>query len=248
MWPTLVSAGPLIIRSFGVLLVLGLFFGGFVFWQKGREEGVGEEELMDCWLVAGAVSLIFSRTWWVLLNWDQFNNWYRILFLTKFPGLAYEGAWLGFWLAVVVYSLKKRWPVWAVLEAAVFSLLTVEIFCWLGQWLAAGNLKRPWELVWAAGLVLVYLILRNWEKKYRSSFKPGFLVSVYLVALGGLNFGLSFLSSGRRSWGLVLLTAGLLLLVNRWGKLTELLKTKVKKPTAAIKREVKRKKLGFDFK
>ncbi|MCX6816469.1 MAG: prolipoprotein diacylglyceryl transferase [Candidatus Beckwithbacteria bacterium] len=237
MWPTLIAFGPLVIHSFGFLLALGVFFGGFVFWQKGREEGTAEEELMDCWLVSGIVSLLTARVWFVLTNWGQFNNWYRIIFLTKFPGLAYEGAFFGFWLIVVIWAVRKHWPWWPILETAVFAELIVEIFGRLGRWLAVGTIKMPFELIFSASLALFYFIFKKWEKKYRSAFKPGFLVAAYLLVLGTINALVTL-------WfGLILVIGGYLLLINRWGKLAELFK---KQPVAIKKHN--RKKLGFDFK
>lgn len=238
MWPTLISIGPIIIYSFGVFLALGIFFGGFVFWQKARQEGINEEELIDGWLTAGIVSLITARAWFVLVNWSEFNHWYRIIFLTKFPGLAYEGALIGFWLALIFWIYKKQWNFWQILEVAIFSELIMEIFGWLGTWLARGKLVLPKELFLAAGLFLSYKLLHKWEKQYRSNFKPGFLVAVYLIILGTANVMV------RMGLGIVLISGGLLLLLNRWDKLTELIKHKPeKKPD-----KIKRKKLGFDFK
>lgn len=241
MWPTLIAIGPVSIHSFGLMLFLGLFFGGFVFWQKGREEGVSEESLMDSWLVSGLAGLAAARAWMVLAHWPEFNNWYRILFLTKFPGLAYEGAFLGFWLAIIIWVLRKKWAFWPMLEVTVFSQLIVEIFGWLGQWLAAGNLKFPWQLILVISLIGIYWLMKVWEKKYREFSQPGFLAAVYLLGLGLLQLAL------RSRWlGGVLILFGLLLLLERTGRLS---RPKIKQEKIKLL-EVKpsRKKLGFDFK
>ncbi len=241
MWPTLIAIGPIAIHSFGLMLFLGLFFGGFVFWQKGREEGTAEDSLMDGWLISGLVSLLVARTWMVLTHWPEFNSWYRILFLTKFPGLAYEGAFFGFWLGMIIWILKKKWVFWPMLEAAVFSQLVVEMFGWLGQFLAVGNLKSPWQMIWAIGLIGLYKLLKFWEKKYRGFSKPGFLAAVYLCGLGLLQLVL------RSRWlGGALIISGLLLLLERTGRLN---RPKVKsEKVKPIKVKSTRKKLGFDFK
>ena len=87
MWPTILSIGPLAIHSFGLMVLLGVFFGGFWFWQKGREEGFKEESLMDVWLASGLVGLLLGRVWFVLSNWPEFvGNIYKMLFVTKYPG------------------------------------------------------------------------------------------------------------------------------------------------------------------
>lgn len=240
MWPTLIAIGPIAIHSFGLMLFLGLFFGGFVFWQKGREEGAGEDSLMDGWLISGLAGLLSGRAWMVLAHWPEFNNWYRILFLTKFPGLAYEGAFFGFWLGMIIWILKKKWAFWPMLETAVFSQLIVEVFGWLGQFLAVGNLKFPWQMIGAIGLIGLYRLLKFFEKKYRLFSKPGFLAAVYSLGLGLLQLGL------RSRWlGGILIVLGLLLLLERTGRLNRpKVKTEKVKPIAI---KSTRKKLGFDF-
>ena len=255
MWPTLISVGPIAIHSFGVLVFLGIFFGGFVFWQKGKDEGVGEDSLMDGWLMAGLFSFLAARAWQVLFNWEQYNSWYKIVFITKFPGLSYEGALLGFWLTLILWILKKRWSFWQVLEAAVFSQVIVEIFGRVGQFLAKGKWQQPWEMIWALGLVGLYQLLKYLNKRYRSfkwykgslnEARPGFLVGVYLLVMGG--WQLAF--PGRVIWlGAVLLGLGISLLLERSGRL---IRAKKEKPEGIVKIErhpkPKRKKLGFDFK
>lgn len=212
---------------------------------------MAEDSLMDGWLMSGLVSLLTARAWMVLAHWPEFGSWYRILFLTKFPGLAYEGAFLGFWLAMIMWILKKKWLFWPILEVAVFAQLIVEIFGWLGQFLAAGNLKLPMEIVWIVGLAGLYQLVKFWEKKYRSfawykaaqpEAKPGFLVVVYLFCLGLLQLGL------KSSWlGGSLMIIGLLLLMERTGRLNRI-KAKPIKVNKVTNVKRSRKKLGFDFK
>ncbi|MDZ7587150.1 MAG: prolipoprotein diacylglyceryl transferase family protein [Patescibacteria group bacterium] len=241
MWPTtLIAIGPIAIHSFGLMLFFGVFFGGFVFWQKGREEGVTEDSLMDGWLFSGLVSLLTARAWMVLAHWPEFNSWYRILFLTKFPGLAYEGALLGFWLGMMIWILKQKWSFWPMLEAAVFSQLIVEVFGWLGKW----------QLIGAVGLIALFQLLKFFEKRYRgfswykavqAEAKPGFLVVVYLWGLGLLQLGL------RSRWlGISLMILGLLIFIERTGRLNRTKVKSVRIKTVTVKSV--RKKLGFDFK
>jgi phosphatidylglycerol:prolipoprotein diacylglycerol transferase len=233
MWPTVFSIGPVALHSFGLLVALGVFFGGFVLWQKTREEGFDEEAVMDSWLIAGLSALLLGRLVYVLLNWDWFGgSWYKILFLTKFPGLSYEGVWLGAVLAAWGFCLVKKWDVWRYSEAAVLAWLTAEIFAWGGSFLAGSNLGRPTNWWWGLSfpgvdsrrqpvhllfILLLFLLtrlLKKWEKEYRG-FKwyqqkkgealPGFLLAIYLMGLGLIRFGLGFWLEGRRlSWGLSL--------------------------------------------
>jgi len=223
MWPTLISIGPIAIQSFGLMIFLGLFFGGFLFWKKGRDEGFSETELMDGWILSGLFGLAGGRIWQVLGNWSFYKeSWYKMIFITKFPGISYEGFWLGAVASLLIYSYKKGWQVWQSLEAGVLAFLMVEIFGWWGSFLGGSNLgkatdfvwgvrfpgvdgaRHPVQLMWVVGLWIVFKLVKKWEKEYRgfswyqqgkSEANPGFLVGVYLVFLGGLKLALGFLDS-----------------------------------------------------
>jgi len=277
MWPTLISIGPLALHSFGVMLFLGVFLGGFIWWQKGREEGFEEEMLMDHWLIAGVVGVIVARIWYVLIHWQEFGgSWYKMIFLSKFPGLAYEGAWLGVVIVLIGLGLKKEWDLWRMGEVGVMSLLVVEMLAWLGSFLAGNNLgkvtnwwwgigfpgvegrRHPVQLLGFLGLWLLFKLLKKWEKEYRGfkwyqhgkdEAKSGFLIGAYLIGLGILRLSLASLME---EWGwefsLGLLVVGGLILMERSG-----IKLRVeRKPTKSAElkeRKIgRRKKKGFDFK
>lgn len=231
MWPTLISLGPIAIHSFGVMVFLGVFLGGFIWWQRGKEEGMEEDSLIDIWLTAGVISLITARIGQILSHWQDFGaSWYKMVFFTKFPGLSYEGAWLGAILTLIILVLKKGWNMWQALDLGVLALVMVEIFSWLGALLAGSNLgkatgwwwglkfpgvetsRQPVQILWFIGLWLLYRLLAKWEKTYRSfnwyqqengEAKPGLLLSVYLIVLGLLKLSLGFLTDIKElSYGL----------------------------------------------
>jgi len=285
MWPTLISIGPLAIHSFGLMLALGVFFGGFVLWQKGREDGFEEDFVMDSWFVAGLSGLVGGRIWHILINWPIFQgSWYKMIFLTKFPGLAYEGVLLGAILGVTIFCLRKKWNVWQFGEAVVFGYLLVEIFGWIGSFLGGSNLGKATTWWWGIGfpgveykrhpvqlLLLIifvglYIFLRRLEKEYRSfswyqqkkgESQPGFLIAVYLIIIGVVRLGLSYLAEGVSRWFvLMMILSGGLILLFRSGIFVKLLdkpkkkkETKIKEKKLTVKSKLKkRKKQGFDFK
>lgn len=211
MWPTIISIGPLAIQSFGLMMVLGIFFGGFLFWQKGREEGFEEESLMDVWLLSGLASLLFGRVWYIFSNWEVFSaDIYKMLFITKYRGLSYEGVFVGAFALLMFSSLKRKWDSFRLLEVSVFAWLAVEMFGWFGSFLAGSNLgkvtslfwgikfpgaegkRHPVQLIYIVCFWLLFKLFKKWEKEYRSfswyksdkgETKTGFLVGVYLVSM-----------------------------------------------------------------
>jgi len=281
MWPTLISIGPLAIHSFGLMTALGVFFGGFVLWQKAREEGFEEDLAMDSWFVTGLSGLLVGRIWHILINWSIYKgSWYKMVFLTKFPGLAYEGVLLGAILGVIIFSLRKKWNIWQYGEIVVLGYLLVEIFVWIGSFLGGSNLgkatkwwwgisfpgvenkRHPVQLLFLAMVILLYIFLKKLEKEYRSfswyqqkkgESRPGFLIAAYLISIGVIRFGFSYLTEGlNQRFALMMLLSGGLILFFKSGIMKKLKVENVKSKTedkSAVKIKLKkRKKQGFDFK
>lgn len=274
MWPTIVSIGPLAIQSFGLMMILGVFFGGFVFWQKGREEGVVEEMLMDSWLLSGVGALVIGRAIYILGNWSFFEgNWYKMLFMTKYPGLSYEGVLIGALVVMMIVAVKHRLELFKWLETGVLAWLVVEMFGLMGSFLGGSFLGAPTSWFWGIGfpgvegrrhpvqlvlllvLFLTYQLLVRWEKEYRGfkwySFgkgeaKTGFLIGAYLSLLGLARFLVSLLTKEISWFGIGLVVVGGLVILTRMGKKKKLKQVEgVKIVKKAVK---KRKKQGFDFK
>lgn len=243
MWPTLISIGPIAIHSFGVMLAVGFFIGGFSLWKRGNDEGLDEEKVMDAWLVIGILAFVLARIGYVLDNYGDFgSSLYKILFVTKYPGLSMQGAMLGVGIALVWQGVKNKWNVFDWLEMNVFSLVIFEIWAHVGSFLAGSNLgkettwfwglnfpgveikRHPVDLIWILVLWIAYKRLLKWEKEYRSfswyqqskgESKSGFLIASYLMMLGLLKIVIGLITDTRtNSWGISLAQiCGLILLV-----------------------------------
>lgn len=246
MWPTLISLGPISIHSFGVLVFLGVWFGGFKLWRRAKEEGWDETTIMDIWLLSGVAALIGGRAGFIFSHWPLFGgSWYKMIFLTKWPGLSGAGAWLAGAGTLLILALFKRLNFKHFAEAAVPALILAEIFIRLGSFLAipgvAGR-RFPVALFWALGLGVIYLLINRWEQRYRGwGWKEGILAPVYLLLLGILGLGLSFLEDGPAFlawWGAGQALAGGLILLLLSG-------IKIKAPLKF--NPAKRKKRGFDY-
>ena len=248
-------------------MFLGVFFGGFWWWRKGKEEGLEEEVLIDAWLIMGVAGLLGGRLGHILLNWNWFSgSWYKMIFLTKYPGLNYEFGWLAALIGLVWFSRKQGWKIWQILEMSVSSWLMVEIFGWLGAFLAGSsqgtqvagwwaiNGRWPVQLMWAVGLILLFLLVKKWEKEYRTfewykqennEAELGFINAIYLMGLGILKLGLGFITEDSKfsQWfGIALIVSGGLILLIRSGKLKQLVKTKPVLKTVSLKPKLLRKK------
>ena len=160
-----------------------------------------------------------------------------MIFLTIFPGLSAETAWLGGLIILLVWGFKQKLNFWTWFEAVVAAVLLVEIMAHLGSLLAGAGWLA--ETIRVAGLVLVYGLLNFWEKRYRTlNLKEGVLAAAYLILTGVLSFGLGWRQSQPYQWwGVGLAVAGGLILWFRSGIIIK----------APVKKLPSRKKRGFDY-
>lgn len=240
MWPTIISWGPIRIHSFGIMLFLGLFFGVFKLWQKTKEEGWDEVKVFDAWFLSGIFGIILGRIGFGLLQPEIFaGSWYKILWLTQYPGLSGETVWWGMLVALIVLALLKKIDFWHFTGILIPAALIVEIFIRLGTFLGGTNLGKlapagwglvfpgvdggrwPVQLFWTAALILVYIVINVLEKNYRRLFpwaKDGFLLAIYCLLSGGLRLGLGRIElEAVFWWGGAQVAAGILILLLRSG-------------------------------
>jgi prolipoprotein diacylglyceryltransferase len=275
MWPTLIALGPVAIHTFGVLLFVGIFFGGFRLWRTAKEEGWDEVSVMDGWLLGGVGAVLGGRLFFILNHWQDFvGSWYKMLFLTRFPGLDAEGAWLVGIVTLAVFSLKKKISFWHFMEAAIMAVLIVEIFGHIASFFAGSDLGQPvnkwwgiafpgssekrWpvQIFWSVGMIAIYQLLRSWEQHYRGfkwyqndkgEAKEGLVVAAYLILVGVLKLAFTPISVVNRVWWAIgMIVAGVLILLIRSG-ININVKLPVKRQPKAAQAEIKRKKRGFDY-
>lgn len=186
MIPTILQIGPITISAFGVLTALGFFFGSFSAWKRGKEEHLEEDSLMDAILLVVLISLIFSRIWYVFLNWQK---QILILDLINNPGFSWQGAGLAGLVSLAFVCQKRKWDFFKITDLSVFGLTLGLILGKLGVFLSQTSFE--WVFLMETGLlILVYRLLLIFDKNYRTyewykdkrgEAKPGFLITSFLT-------------------------------------------------------------------
>jgi len=222
MLPTLISWGPLVVRTLNIFAIIAFFVSGFIFWKKGREEHYEEDELFDGFILALLVALIFARLGFILTHFASFSiNILAWLDLVGHPGL--NGIFGGVSGTIFIYRFaqKKKWDAFEILDFWVTSLaiclaiVSVGLFFDGSGYGYATNL--PWGFIfpgvfekhhpvqlYSAFLYLglfIYLIKLEykyrtfvWYKAKRKSAQTGFLFGFFLIAMGLFELILSFVT------------------------------------------------------
>lgn len=136
MYPVLLSIGSFPVSSFGLLLALGIFLGGFTVWRIARGYDLDAEKILDIIFLTVASGFIFSRLFFVLINIGVFDSITKIVFLNRYPGFSFWGGLIGgIW---VLSWLSKRFKM-SFLQSGDFAVtgffigaFIAEIGCLLG--------------------------------------------------------------------------------------------------------------------
>jgi phosphatidylglycerol:prolipoprotein diacylglycerol transferase len=228
MLPTILQIGPVVISSLGFFTAIGLFFGSFIFWERGRKEYFKEEELMDVAILTGLASIIGGRIGWGIIHWNEFSS--NLLYWFDFVGRP------GFWqfsafisgFGLLIYLAKKYgWDFFKVADVGCFGLVLFLLFNRIGLFLDGsyygtptnlpiglkfpGMLERrhPVQLYEFIVYFLLFRLMFFLEKNYRTyswyqgtkgEAKEGFILSVVLFGIGLVNLLYGFIRNSVFAW------------------------------------------------
>ncbi len=210
MKPILFAWGPVIIPSFGFFLAFGFLIGSFVLWRRLKDD-YPEEDLLTLSLVLGLWSLLISRIFHVLANFDKFGlSIWSWLSLTSHPGLSLYGAIVGLVIGCIFFVSRAKWrlgDVWdGVTEGGLWVFLYTSVGAYLSSIFPGKKTSLPWGIefsgiegkrhpisIYIFIIILLILFITWWlrisYRKFRwyRSGKVGF-VGLSVTFLLGLSF------------------------------------------------------------
>jgi prolipoprotein diacylglyceryl transferase len=153
MYPILFNLGPIVIRSYGLFLVLAFVLGTYIIWKEGKRGGYNEEKLLDFAVVTLIVALIGSRLYYVLLNPAGFlEEPLRILYVWQ-GGFAFHGALLGAIIGGWYFCKKVKWPFWQIADLSVIAASLAAAVAKVGAFLAGSDFGTPTSMPWGVSMI-----------------------------------------------------------------------------------------------
>ncbi|MBP8644847.1 MAG: prolipoprotein diacylglyceryl transferase [Syntrophobacteraceae bacterium] len=213
--PDLITIGPVHVRWYGVMYVLG-FLGAYVFIQRqerSRQIGLTGVVVQDLVFYLAIGVIVGARLGYIL-----FYQYHAYLFYLENPleiiatwrgGMSFHGGLVGAVLAAFLFCRRRRLPFWVVADS---TAVTVPIGLGLGR---IGNFINaelpgrvtdvPWAMVFPGGGPMprhpsqLYealmegpvLFLLLWTLRKRE-FRDGMMVAFFLVFYGIFRFFLEF--------------------------------------------------------
>ena len=138
------------VHWYGIIIALAIMVALSLATRQTKKFGIKEEDLLDMFLLALPVSIIFARLFFVVFTWDSFKNDLLGIFRIWEGGLAIYGAIIGAVLSVVLYSYKKKVDMLHLMDfACVYLPLAQAIGRWgnfTNQVLYGSNTDLPWGM------------------------------------------------------------------------------------------------------
>lgn len=221
MLPTLLSVGPLVIKTLNLFLVLAFLSMAFLFWRKGREEHYDEAVLFDGFLLSIFAGLLGARVGFVIFQFSQFGfsplNWINI---SSYPGYNLITGILVAGIYIYFYATKHKWDMFEIVDFWILGLSFALSMVWLGLFLDGTSFGNPTTL--PIGVVFpgvfephhpiqlyfafLYLALFwylswadyhyrtfNWYRAGKNTAQTGYMTSIFIIVTGLFSLGMSFL-------------------------------------------------------
>jgi phosphatidylglycerol:prolipoprotein diacylglycerol transferase len=151
MFPIL-QIGPAAIRSAGLLLVLGFFFGLSLSERFTRKRGENPDVLTNLVLIAVLAGLITARLSFMVAHMALFQKNLTGLISVDPSLLDPWGGFAGAGIAILIYGQRKRLGFWTTLDRLTPFLAVLAIFIGLAHIASGQAFGSPTALPWAIAL------------------------------------------------------------------------------------------------
>jgi phosphatidylglycerol:prolipoprotein diacylglycerol transferase len=154
MHPILFQLGPLTLRSYGLMMMLGFSFGIILATALNRREHRPDEMIYDLavWIMCGAI--VGARILYVMVEPAQFEDqaWWEP-FAVWHGGLVYYGGLIGGGLVAYVWLRMNKLPIWEVADCLAPGLALGQMFGRFGCFLNGccyGRVSQNYGIIFPA--------------------------------------------------------------------------------------------------
>jgi len=213
MYPIFYSFGDFSVYTWGVMLMIAVLGGVFIFWKSAVKDDCDPEEAIDIAAASIFGGLLGARLVWILLHFDDFGtNFIKWILINRFSGLDFWGGVFGAVILGGFIAKRKKWKILRTLDLAALPLVFGAIWVWLGHFfngsaygittdwgigvLAPGLIgkRHPVQLYVVLMLLLVVILFKLFVKKRRFAGAKVFFVLMFLSVI---IFGFDYLRAER---------------------------------------------------
>ncbi|NLP00124.1 MAG: prolipoprotein diacylglyceryl transferase [Clostridiaceae bacterium] len=197
------------IHWYGIIIAVAIMVALWLAMRHSKKFNIKEDDLIDMFLVALPVSIVFARLFFVVFTWENYRNDLLGIFRIWEGGLAIYGAIIGAILSVYFYSRRKKID---MLNLCDFACVYLPLAQAIGRWGNFANQELygtvttlPWGMtgsiigddpvhptfLYESILnIIVFVILLNLRKNRKVK---GSVLAVYLMLYSLVRFMMEFL-------------------------------------------------------
>lgn len=127
----LVSALPLAVRWYGLIIVSGALVGTWLAARRAERRGFNPELVWNQLMLGLVAGIVGARIYYVVFEWHQFQGDPLAMINIMAGGLAIHGAIIGALLACIFYTRRRSLPFWAWIDLFVPGFLLAQA---IGRW------------------------------------------------------------------------------------------------------------------
>ena len=146
MHPVAFDLSGVTVHWYGILLATGFMVGLWTAGRRGVRIGLNPEDISNLmlWMFIGGIA--GAKILYVINHWgdDSFKN----LFMQR-SGMVFHGALFGTALAVWLFTLKTKMPLWATFDTLAPSFALGHAFGRIGCFMTGCCYGKPCDLPWA---------------------------------------------------------------------------------------------------
>ncbi len=142
MRPVLIQIGPVVVRSYTLLLDLGVLSALGVLYWRARRKAARPDRWVDGALVALALGVLGGRTGYVAAHWTYFQDRQSQILKYWLGGLSWHGALIGALVGLAIYCRVRKLAYWRLADELAGVAPLVGAAAWLGCLLAGCSYGR----------------------------------------------------------------------------------------------------------
>ncbi|MFZ5651216.1 MAG: prolipoprotein diacylglyceryl transferase [Bacillota bacterium] len=108
----LFNFGPFPVRSYGLMMALGMAGAIALAWYLAGKKGKYREDILNMSAIVLLAGIVGARLWEVAFSWDYYGDHLAEIPAIWMGGLSVQGSILGGMLAVILYTRNYRIPFW----------------------------------------------------------------------------------------------------------------------------------------
>lgn len=148
--PVAFPIGNIEVRWYGIVIALGIMIALTLALRQSKHFNIKEDDLLDMFLWALPVSIIFARLFFVIFTWDQYKNNLIEIVRIWHGGLAIYGAIIGAVLTAYFFTRARKIN---TLDLCDFAVVYLPLAQAIGRWgnffnqeLYGSNTDLPWGM------------------------------------------------------------------------------------------------------